>query len=155
MALFLGFLQKLFFWRKRNTRFTPQKTIISQMNEPRPLPMGRTEFAEWSDRILSGALIPGATRESQKFALADAILHLGPTESHKPDAFFIHMLRKCAVNEVADTMRKEIREEGKKRLEEETKKQEEIKAKSENKGAGQALPTPTVANEKILAKQQV
>lgn len=118
----------------KNCNATPKEVIIDQMNEPRSLPMGVKEFHEWSDRIIGGALVPSdeglivgqlprATsfpeskakyeklkifEESQKFALANALMHLGPTESHKPDAFFIHSLRKFAVNQVADTIRKEL-----------------------------------------------
>lgn len=107
------------FWnRKKNSKFTSTKTIVQQLNEPRALPTGRTEFEEWSDRIISGALLK-ADIQSQKFALANLLLHLGPTESHKPDAFFIHSLRKFAVNQVADTMRCEIRDTAKARLEKE------------------------------------
>lgn len=100
----------------------PVDAITEQMREPRPLPMGRKEFEEWSDRIISGALIPGGEDnrevfiEGQKFALADMLLHLGPTESHKPDAFFIHSLRKFAINQVAVAVRSEIHEAGKARL---------------------------------------
>ncbi len=106
----------------RNLNSTPKEVIVSQMNEPRPLPMGRAEFEEWSDRIISGALVPCSPDgqevlvESQKFALADMIMHLGPTESHKADAYFIHSLRKYAINQVADSMRREIRDAAKARL---------------------------------------
>lgn len=95
--------------RGKNLASTPKSVILDQMNEPRPLPLGRQEFDEWSDRIISGALVPGATVESQKFALANAILHLGPTESHKPDAHFIHILRRACVNQVAFAMMEEIK----------------------------------------------
>lgn len=97
------------------------EVILEQMNEPRPLPMGRKEFEEWSERIISGALIPGgledpqAFKEGQVFCLANMLMHLGPTESHKPDAFFIHSLRKFAINQVADTVRKELHEAAKAR----------------------------------------
>lgn len=80
---------------------TSTKTILQQMNEPRPLPMGQKEFVEWTDRIISGALIPCEDRDSLVAALAAMLMQLGPTESHKPDAFFIHSLRKAAANEVA------------------------------------------------------
>ena len=63
--------------------------------------MGQKEFLEWSNRIISGALIPTEDRDSQVAILAGMLMQLGPTESHKPDAFFIHSLRKYAVNEVA------------------------------------------------------
>jgi hypothetical protein len=71
--------------------------------------MGRKEFEEWSDRIIGGALV-SADPPSQKFVLANMILALGPTESHKPDAHFIHSLRKFAANQVADVIRTEIRD---------------------------------------------
>ena len=114
----------------------PVAEINGQMLEPRPLPMGRKEFVEWADRIISGALIPNAEGEvfqfsglnawddksdytihyeSQQFALANMLMHLGPTESHKPDAYFIHSLRKFAINQVADTIRKELHEKAKAR----------------------------------------
>ena len=80
---------------------TSKKTILNQMHEPRPLPMGQKEFMEWSDRIISGALIPCESPDSLRAALASMILQLGSTESHKPDAYFIHSLRKAAANEVA------------------------------------------------------
>lgn len=131
----LSFLAKLLGF---NPSFTPKNVIVDQMNEPRPLPMGRREFLEWSDRIIYGAVVPtedGLTmhdamphaseenlkklkifKESQQFALANSLLHLGPTESHKPDAFFIHSLRKFAINQVADTIRVELREIAKARI---------------------------------------
>jgi hypothetical protein len=93
----------------RNSKSTPTGVILDQMGEARPLPIGRAEFDAWSDRIISGALLP-ADHASQKFALADSLLHLGPTESHKPDAYFIHLLRKFAVNQVAHEMRQELKE---------------------------------------------
>lgn len=106
----------------KNPWWMIEKTIVQQMNEPRPLPMGRTEFKDWSDRIMSGALVPADLNQSRevyedsvRYALANLLLHLGPTESHKPDAFFIHSLRKFAVNQVADTIRKELFDKGKER----------------------------------------
>ena len=90
--------------RGKNAASTPVAVISDQLKEPRPLPMGVKEFHRWADRIIGGALIPGADHESQKFAIANMILHLGPTESHKEDAFFIHMLRKVAINQVAHQM---------------------------------------------------
>jgi hypothetical protein len=117
----------------KNSKSTPKKVIVDQMNEPRPLPMGRLEFEEWSNRIISGAIIPGevwankfeadSTNEekhkafinSQKHALSQMIMHLGPTESHKPDAYFIHSLRKAACNQVAHNIGTELLAEAKAR----------------------------------------
>ena len=84
-----------------NSERTSKPTIMAQMNEPRPLPMGQKEFVEWTDRIISGALIPCDDRDSLVAALSAMLMQLGPTESHKPDAYFIHSLRKAATNEVA------------------------------------------------------
>lgn len=100
---------------KRNLAAAPKELILDQMKEPRPLPMGRQDFEQWSDRIISGAIIPGgeedpaAFKDSVKFALAEMIMHLGKTESHKEDAFFIHTLRKGAANQVAHMMMKELK----------------------------------------------
>jgi hypothetical protein len=113
----MNFLYKL--WAKltgKNSKYTPVAVISDQLLERRPLPIGRKEFEEWSDRIISGCLIPGVTPESIKFALADQLLHLSPTEDHKEDMFFIKSLRKFAVNQTADEMRKEIRDAAKARL---------------------------------------
>jgi hypothetical protein len=98
----------------KNSCLTPARVIVDQMTEPRALPLGRTEFEEWSNRIISGSILQ-ADPDSQKFALCNMLLHLGPTESHKPDAFFIHSLRKFAINQVADDMRKELHEKVKAR----------------------------------------
>lgn len=100
-----------------------KKEIVNQMNEPRPLPLGRKEFEQWSDRIIGGALVVGASIESQKATLAGCIMHLGPTESHKPDAFFIHSLRKLAANQVAHAMFSEYQKIEKDRLVELEKQQ--------------------------------
>lgn len=112
--------------RGTNLVSTPKEIIQEQLTEPRPLPMGREEFEAWSDRIISGALV-SADRNSQKYALANLLLHLGPTESHKHDAFFIHSLRKFAVNQVADAIRRELHDEAKARLAAEEAKATEAK----------------------------
>ena len=105
-----------------NSIDTPKETILEQMNEPRPLPLGRVDFDEWSDRIISGACIPGgeedpvAFKEGQKSALAHMIMHLKPTESHVADAYFIHSLRKAAANQVAFAVAEDLRSKAKERL---------------------------------------
>jgi len=72
------------------------------MNEKRPLPLGVQEWEDWADRIISGACLPeNVTQDTQKGALASMIMHLGPHESHKEDAYFIHGLRKSAASQVA------------------------------------------------------
>lgn len=100
-----------------NPRSAPVELISQQLREPRPLPVGAGEFDTWADRIVSGACLP-ADPDSQKFAIASMVLHLGPTESHKEDAYFIHSLRKSAANQVAHAKMEEIRTAAKARLEE-------------------------------------
>lgn len=94
--------------RGKNSAATPTALISEQMNEPRPLPMGVTEFHEWSDRIIAGAMVP-ADHAGQKYALAEMIMHLKPTQDFCDDAHFIHTLRKGAINQVAYAMMEEIR----------------------------------------------
>lgn len=112
MNLFYWLWSKLF---GRNLKSTPKEVIVDQMLEPRPLPMGRSEFESWSDRIIAGALLNGGADcpevfiESQKWALANMMMHLGPTESHKPDAHFIHGLRVNAIKLVAHQMFQEYK----------------------------------------------
>ena len=84
-----------------------KEQLIADMTEKRALPQGRKEFEEWSDRIIKSAMVM-ADAKSQKYALADMILHLGATEDFKEDAYFIKHLRKVAVNQVADAVRTEI-----------------------------------------------
>lgn len=101
------------FWKKKaalvNSASTPRDEILRQMNEPRPLPMGQKEFMEWSSRIISGALVPTEDTDSLRAILSAMVLGLGDTESHKPDAYFIHKLRKAAANEVANANFQEIK----------------------------------------------
>lgn len=121
----------------RNEDGVPPHIISEQMSEPRPLPMGRTEFEYWADRIISGSLVPGPDGQAHdldelKLAELDSplnvfynslrntlcalLLHIGPTESHKPDAYFIHALRVSAIKQVGVMISEEIRQKSKERL---------------------------------------
>lgn len=95
--------------------------ITQQMMEKRPLPIGRTQFMEWSDRIIAGAMVEASPR-SQRWMLAETIMHLNPTEAFKEDAHFILKLRKACVNETANAIMMEIKSEheAEKKLAEET-----------------------------------
>lgn len=126
MRFFWLALAKLF---GRNFKATPMSVIAEQMNEKRLLPTGRQAFEDWSDRIISGALLT-ADVASQKFALADMLLHLGPTVSQECDVWFISCLRKHAVNQVAVEMRKELHEQAKARLAEQEKTEEQKKVEA-------------------------
>jgi len=89
--------------------------LRDELLSKRPLPIGVSEFEEWSCRIIEGAMLP-ATKASQQFTLANMICHLSPTEDFKEDAYFIKGLRKFAANQVADSIREKIRDEEKARL---------------------------------------
>lgn len=132
-------LNKILVWIfRRNFFFTPKSVIIEQMNEKRALPVGMTEFEEWSNRIISGTMLSDESNQllidSQKFALANMLMHLNPTEDHECDAYFIKSLRKYAVNQIADAVRVELRDKAKARL-----------ASEEVAKAG--MPTPIMSHQ--------
>lgn len=110
--------------------------IQSTLQEKQTLPTGVKEFHEWSDRIIQGSALT-ASPESQKFALSTILINLGPTIAFEADIYFIQCLRKSAVNQVAEAMRKEIRDAAKARLEaeEEAKKVVPLKAADETNPA--------------------
>lgn len=90
--------------------------IQGELLERRALPIGKTQFEEWSDRIISAAGVEGTTR-SLKNALAHMVMHLGPTEAFKEDGYFVLSLRKAAVNQTVHAYVEELQAE-KKRAEE-------------------------------------
>lgn len=93
----------------RNTEDLDVGDIKDQMLEKRPLPIGRTQFEEWSDRIIAGAMVEASTR-SLKQSLAHMIMHMGPTEAFREDGYFILQLRMAAVKQTAHMMAEEIKE---------------------------------------------
>jgi hypothetical protein len=108
-----SFISRLF---GRNLVQTPPEVISLQLAERRPLPLGLTDFHEWSDRIISGAQIPGVDAKSQKFALAAMVMSMKPTEAFVDDGYFIQCLRKSAANQVCAYYMEEFRNEAKTRL---------------------------------------
>lgn len=115
--------------------------VLAQMQERRLLPIGVAEFHEWSDRIIASAMLP-ATKESQKYTLANMLLHMKPTEDVEADAYFIKSLRKAAVNQVADYYRQTIFPEVKARL-----KAEEDAKEAAKQTQPAADTAPVVVNE--------
>lgn len=105
----------------KNDEDTSKEIISEQLSELRPLPMGMTEWEEWSDRIISGACIPGVDVPSQKYVLANEIMHMDPRKDHQTDVYFIKTLRKLAANQVADEVRKKLYAERKTREDAEKK----------------------------------
>lgn len=93
-----------------------KRKIKKELMEKRALPMGVKEFHEWSDRIISAANIPGASAASQKFALAEDVVHLPPGTDFECDAYFAKRLKKFAINQVCLQMAQDIRKEEKARI---------------------------------------
>lgn len=97
------------------------KELTDEMRVKQPLPIGRTQFLAWSDRIIQGAMVE-AEHDTLRNALAHMLMHLGPTEAFREDGYFILSLRKAAVNQTAHAMAEEIKQawEEKKKLAEDT-----------------------------------
>jgi hypothetical protein len=109
----------------KNDESTPKEVILDQLQESRPLPTtGRAEFEEWSDRIISGANLAHVTPETAKHALACLLMHIGPTEDHKTDAYFIKALRVNCVKIIATDVIQEMQEKRKAALKEAAEKKE-------------------------------
>lgn len=93
----------------KNTEDLTVGDMTADMLERKALPIGKTQFMEWSDRIIKGAMVE-ATTDSLRFSLANMLMHLGPTEAFREDAFFILQLRKAAVNQTAHYVAQELKE---------------------------------------------
>jgi VIT1/CCC1 family predicted Fe2+/Mn2+ transporter len=98
------------------------KKILSLL--PTPLPVGITEFNEWSDSIidLSGEY---ADRDSMKYALASMVIHLGPQRSVVSKNYFVRSLRKAAANQVASQVFQDIKVKQQKQQEEAAKNEQQ------------------------------
>ena len=77
-----------------------------------------TEFEEWSDRIISGVTFeskgePNMIRSIKHF-LANSLMHIGPTEDHKSDAYFIKAVHVNAIKLIASAKVMGYQEEVKK-----------------------------------------
>lgn len=106
--------------------------------ERKQLPIGRTQFMEWSDRIIEGAAVE-ADKESLRWSLAGMLMQISPTEAFREDAYFMLALRTAAVKQTAHLMAEEI-----KSAHEAKKKQAEATA-----------PTLGVVDGAVLAKKDV
>lgn len=77
--------------------------------ERKPLPIGKAQAIEWSDRIIAGAAVD-ADKETQRFALMGMLMQIAPTEAFKEDAYFMLALRSAAVKQTAHLMAQELKE---------------------------------------------
>ncbi|MES2215069.1 MAG: hypothetical protein V4485_03505, partial [Pseudomonadota bacterium] len=82
------------------------KIILSYL--PSKLPVGVTEFNSFADSIieLTG---PMADNDSMKWAIANNIIHLPSTVSHKSKQYFVRVLRKAAANQIASFVFQDIK----------------------------------------------
>jgi hypothetical protein len=74
---------------------------------PSKLPQGVTEFNLWADEIIEIYDMPN--NDSIRFALATALMHLGPTDAYKPKEYFGRILIKGAAGQVAYGMMQELK----------------------------------------------
>jgi hypothetical protein len=77
--------------------------------ERKPLPIGKSQAMEWSDRIIEGAAVE-ADKETQRFALMGMLMQIAPTEAFKEDAYFMLALRAAAVKQTAHLIAQELKE---------------------------------------------
>lgn len=89
--------------------FNSKKSVLRDLNERKPLPTGMTAFEEWSDRIAAATPL-SISKDSIDIALATMIMHLGPQESHKEDAYFVHSLLRSAAQQIAHAKLSEIKD---------------------------------------------
>lgn len=90
---------------------------------PTSLPVGMTEFDDWSNRIIQTYDFPD--NDSVRFTLATMILHSNETDDVKPDKYFAKKVKKGMANQVAAGMIQEL------------KAKHEAKAKAEHDAATQ------------------
>lgn len=127
---------------KINDDETTIEEIKAQLQEKRALPLGRTEFNEFCDRIWSGALLtsePGQERLlrlSVSSLLADEIMHLPGGQTHESDLYFINRARKLAANQIAHTIKQEIHKEINSIIQDKKEKEDKLKLVHSDK------PTP-------------
>jgi hypothetical protein len=112
------------------------KRVLSRL--PSPLPVGMSEFQQWSDDIieLSGKF---ADVDSMKFALASQIMHLGAQQAYVPKNYFVKSMRKAAANQVASQAFQDVKNkqlEAAKAAEEAAKQPVEV-----------TTPTPVVTSD--------
>jgi hypothetical protein len=79
-----------------------------ELLERRALPIGRSQFDKWAERIIKGAAVE-ADRESLRFSLAAMLMQLAPTEAFREDAYFMLALRTAAVKQTAFSIAEEIK----------------------------------------------
>lgn len=78
---------------------------------PTQLPVGMTEFQEWSNSILKLSKVPD--NDSTRFAIAVMILHLNANEDRKPKRYFVKCLNKSAANECGNAIAMILKEKQK------------------------------------------
>lgn len=86
------------------------KKVLSHLLSylPTALPVGMTEFNNWSDSILAMSKVPD--NDSTRFAVAVMIMHLNATEDRKAKRYFVRALNKSAANECANSVAVALKE---------------------------------------------
>lgn len=111
---------------------------------PTQLPVGMTEFQEWSDSILSLSKVPD--NDSTRFAIAVMILHLNASEDRKPKHYFVKCLNKSATNECGNAIAMALKEKQKQAAQAEDQRLAEEK----NIGSNQLGTSDAVEQNKAI-----
>lgn len=94
------------------------KKVLSLLKAclPSPLPVGLTQYEEWSNEVIELAGAPN--NDSTKFTVAVMILHLDSTAAYKPKIFFVKSLKKAMSNQTVSQIIQDLK----------TKQAEELEA---------------------------
>ena len=77
---------------------------------PSALPCtGTTAFEAWASSIENTYNLPTKDKDSIRFVLTTAIMHLGPTVAFKPKYHFVLLIRASAAKQVAGAVFQEIK----------------------------------------------
>lgn len=97
---------------------------------PSRLPVGMTEFDQWSDSFSDIFDMPTSNKESIKFTLASIIMHLGAQDAYKSKFYFYLTMKAGAAKQVAGSYFYEIKQQQKLAAEEAAKKAQEASNES-------------------------
>lgn len=129
------------------TYFNKFKTFLQILRDflPAALPVGMTEFNQWSNSLVMTYGFPD--NASTKFALATMILHAGSTEAYKCRRYFALTLRKSMSNQVAASVMNEL-----KRVQEAEREAERKAEEFKNSPKGRAIAAFNAAKPHDVAE---
>lgn len=76
---------------------------------PSQLPQGMEAFEAWVDSIFNTYELPTMDKDSVKFGLSAAIMHLGPTTAYKSKWYFVLIIKAGAAKQIAGAKFHEVK----------------------------------------------